>query len=74
MIVPYGFSIFLTICVFEVKESIGGIPIKLCCSCDLDNAGHLPVQEVLGGTDDCVLWFMSVIAQSLSKLSVIVVI
>ena len=41
--------------VFEVKESISDIPIELPCLGDLENPGQLPVQEVLEGTDDCVL-------------------
>ena len=41
--------------VFEVKESISDIPTELPCSGDLENPGQLPVQEVLEGTDDCVL-------------------
>ena len=49
------FHNFLTIYVFEVKESIADIPTKLACLGDLENLGQLPVQEVLKGTDDCVL-------------------
>ena len=41
--------------VFEVKEFIADIPTELPCSGDLENPGQLPVQEVLKGTDDCVL-------------------
>ena len=41
--------------VFEVKESISDIPNELLCSGDLENPSQLPVQEVLKGTDDCVL-------------------
>ena len=41
--------------VFEVKKSISDIPTELTCSGDLENPGQLPVQEVLGGTGDCVL-------------------
>ena len=38
---------FSSIYVFEVKESIAGIPTELPCSGDLENPGQLPVQEVL---------------------------
>ena len=41
--------------VFEVKESIADIPSERLCSGDLENPSQLPVQEVLEGTDDCVL-------------------
>ena len=47
---------FFTIYVFEVKESISDIPSELPCSDDFENLGQLPVQEVLRGTGDCVLW------------------
>ena len=40
---------------FEDKESIADIPTELPCSGDLNNPSQLPVQEVLRGTDDCVL-------------------
>ena len=46
---------FFTIYVFEVREFISDIPTELPCSGDLENPGQLPVQEVLEGTDDCVL-------------------
>ena len=41
--------------VFEGKESIFDIITELPYLCDLQNPGQLPVQEVLKGTDDCVL-------------------
>ena len=41
--------------ILEVKKSIADIPTELPCSGDLENPGQLPVQEVLEGTDDCVL-------------------
>ena len=41
--------------VFEVKKSIADIPTELPCSGDRENLGQLPVQEVLEGTNDCVL-------------------
>ena len=41
--------------VFEFKESIADIPNELLCSSDVKNPGQLPAQEVLEGTDDCVL-------------------
>ena len=49
------FHHFFTIHVFEVKESIADISTELPCLGDLGNPGQLPVQEVLGGTDDWVL-------------------
>ena len=41
--------------VFEGGKSIFDIITKLPCLGDLENPGQLPVQEVLEGTDDCVL-------------------
>ena len=41
--------------VFEGKESIFDIIIELPCLGYLENLGQLPVQQVLEGTDDCVL-------------------
>ena len=41
--------------VFEGEESIFDIITELPCLGDLENPGQLPVQEVLEGTDDCVL-------------------
>ena len=38
---------FFSIYVFEVKESIAGIPTELPCLGDLENLGQLSVQEVL---------------------------
>ena len=49
------FHNFFSIYVLKVKESISDILIDLPCSGDLENLGQLPVQEVLGGTDNCVL-------------------
>ena len=49
------FHNFFSIYVFKVKESIADIPSELLCLGDLENPGQLPVQEVLEGTDDCVL-------------------
>ena len=37
------------------KLFISDIPTELPCFGDLKNQGQLPVQEVLKGTDDCVL-------------------
>ena len=45
----------IEIYVFEVKESISDIPTELPCLGYFENPGQLPVQEVLEGTDDCVL-------------------
>ena len=50
-----NFRNFFTIYVFEGRESISDIPTELPCFADLENPGRLPVQEVLEGTDDCVL-------------------
>ena len=55
MILSYGFSQFLQYLCFQVKEFIADIPTELLCLGDLENPGQLPVQEVLEGTDDCVL-------------------
>ena len=44
-----------TIHVFEVDKSISDIPTELPYLGDLENPGQLPVQEVLRGTDNCVL-------------------
>ena len=41
--------------VFEVNESNADIPTELPCLGDLEKPGQLPVQEVLEGTDNCVL-------------------
>ena len=49
------FGNFLTIHIFEIKESIADISTELPCFGDLENPGRLPVQQVLAGTDDCVL-------------------
>ena len=49
------FHNFFSIYVFEVKKSIADIPNELLCLSDLKNLGQLPVQEVLEGTEDCVL-------------------
>ena len=49
------FHNFFSIYVFKVKEFIADIPSELLCLDDLENPGQLPVQEVLEGTDNCVL-------------------
>ena len=54
------FHNFFIVYVFEVRESIPDIPTELPCSGDLENPGQLPVQEVLRGTDDCVLWIFTI--------------
>ena len=51
---------FFTIYVFEVRKVICDIPTELPCSGDLENPGQLPVQEVLEGTDDFVLWIFTI--------------
>ena len=53
---PIDFHNFFIVYVFEVKKFISDILTELPCSGDLENLGQLPVQEVLRGTDDCVLW------------------
>ena len=46
----------MTVFMFStVRKSIFDILTKLPCFGDLENPGQLPVQEVLEGTDDCVL-------------------
>ena len=47
---------FFTIYVFEVREFFAGIPTELQCSGDLENSGHLPVQEVFEVTQTFVPW------------------
>ena len=51
---------FFTIYVFEVREFISDISTELPCLGDLENCGQLPVQEVLEGTDDFVLWIFTI--------------
>ena len=46
--------------VFKGKESIFDILSELPCSSDFENPGQLPVQEVLEGTDDCVLYIFEI--------------
>ena len=41
-------------------EFISYIPTELPCSDDLENLGQLPVQAVLEGTDDCVLYIFEI--------------
>ena len=61
MIVSYIFSKFLDYIRFlRVKEFIANIPTELLCLVDLENLGQLPVQEVLEGTDDCVLYIFEI--------------
>ena len=55
-----NFHYFLSIHVFEVKESTADILTELPCSSDLENLGQLPVQEVLEGTDDFVSWIFTI--------------
>ena len=55
MNVSYRFLKFLDYsCFWGVKESIADISTELTCLGDLENPGRLPVQQVLGGTGDCV--------------------
>ena len=60
------FRNFFTIYVFKIKESIADIPTELPCYGDLKSLGQLPVQEVLGRTDDCVLWIFTISSQGSS--------
>ena len=46
---------FYTIRVFEIRESIADISTELPYLGNLENPGKLPVQDVLGGTGECVL-------------------
>ena len=55
MIVSYEFLKFLHYLCFRGEESISDILTELPRFGDLENPGQLPVQEVLGGTDDGVL-------------------
>ena len=57
-----NFHNFFSIDVFEVKESNADIPTDLPCWSDRKNPGQLPVQEVLEGTDDFVLWIFPISA------------
>ena len=45
----------MTVFILEVEESISDITTKLSCTNDDENPGQLPVQKVLGDSDDCVL-------------------
>ena len=54
------FNNFFTIYVSEIKESMADIPTELPCLGDIKNPGQLPVQEVLRGTDDFVLWILTI--------------
>ena len=47
--------IYDSLYVFKGEKSIFDIITKLSCLGDLENPGQLPVQEVLEGTDDCVI-------------------
>ena len=46
---------FYTIRVFEGRESIADISTELLCLGNLENPDKLPVQDVIGGTGECVL-------------------
>jgi hypothetical protein len=50
-----NFRNFHIICVFEVRDSIADISTELPCLGNLENPGKLPVQDVIGGTGECVL-------------------
>ena len=54
------FHNFFSIYVLEVKEFIFDIPTELPCLGDLKNRGPLPVQKVLDGSDDFVLWIFTI--------------
>ena len=51
---------FFIIHVFEVKESIFDIRSELPYLSYFENPGQLPVQEDLRGTDDFVLWILTI--------------
>ena len=53
--VLWNFWNFYTIHVIEVRESIADISTELPCLDNLENPGKLPVQDVIGGTGECVL-------------------
>ena len=46
---------FHTIRVSEVRDSIDDISTELPCLGNLENPDKLPVQDLLGGTGECVL-------------------
>ena len=46
---------FHNISVFGVRDSIADISTELPCSGNLENPDKLPVQDLLGGTGECVL-------------------
>ena len=54
MILSYKFLKFFHYPCFEVRESIADISTELPCLGDLESPGRLPVQQVLGGSGDCV--------------------
>ena len=56
----HNLFLLFSIYVFAVKESIADIPTELKYPGDLENLGQLPVQKVLRGTDDFVLWIFPI--------------
>ena len=54
------FKFFSTIYVLEVKGFISVIPSELPYLGDFENPSQLPVQEILKGTDDFVLWIFTI--------------
>ena len=55
MILSYEFLKFSHYSCFRGRESISDISTELPCSGNLQNPGKLPVQDVLGGTGECLL-------------------
>ena len=53
-------TIFQTIRVFEVRESIADIFTKLPCLSYLENLGQFPVQGYFEGSDTCILWIFRI--------------
>ena len=51
---------FHTIHVFEVRESIADISTELPCLSNLENLGRHSVQDVLGGTGECVFYIFEI--------------
>ena len=54
MILSYEFSKFSHY-VFEVRESIADISTELPCLGNIENIGRYPIEDVLGGSGECVL-------------------
>ena len=55
MILSYEFLKFSHYSCFRGQGSIADISTELPCLRNLENPGKLPVQDVIGGTGECVL-------------------